>query len=88
MFLGHNREFDVTFTKQLLDPFGLMFKVHHVYLDTSGIGFVTHGLYKSNLLFEALGFEARGKHNALEDALMTLETCQRIRILINAALEG
>lgn len=86
LFLGHNREFDISFTKQLLEPFDLMFKIHHVVLDTAGIGLITMGFYKSNLLFESLGFEARGKHNALEDALMTLESCQRIRMLINSAL--
>lgn len=86
MLLGHNREFDIDFTKQLLEPFGLMFKIHHVCLDTSGIGLVAMGQYKSNLLFESLGFEKRGKHSALEDALMTVETCQRIRMLVNAGL--
>lgn len=86
MFLGHNRDFDIAFTKQLLEQFDLMFKIHHVVLDTSGIGLVTMGFSKSDLLFESLGFDARGKHNALDDALMTLESCQRIRLLVNTAL--
>ena len=86
MTLGHNREFDIAFTKQLLEPFDIMFKVHHVNLDTSGIGFVTMGLYKSNLLFDALGFDERGAHNSLEDALITVGVCQRIRMLMNSAL--
>jgi DNA polymerase III epsilon subunit-like protein len=88
MFLGHNREFDIAFTKQLLEEFGVMFKIHHVNLDTSGIGFVTLGYYKSDLLFEAVGLDARGTHNALEDALCTLEVCRRIRYVINQAVEG
>lgn len=86
MVLGHNREFDIAFTKQLLEQFGIMFKIHHVNLDTSGIGFVTMGLYKSNLLFSALGFDDRGAHNSLEDALITVGVCQRIRMLVNSAL--
>lgn len=88
MFLGHNREFDIAFTKQLLEEFGVMFKIHHVNLDTAGIGFITLGYYKSDLLFEAVGLDARGKHNALEDAICTLEVCSRIRSVMNQALEG
>lgn len=99
MFLGHNQKFDRRFTNQLLLSVGVEFseerktdspawiQIHHVLLDTSGIGFVTFGLYKSDLLFEAMGFEDRGAHDALEDAMQTLETCRNIRLLINAALD-
>lgn len=86
LFLGHNRDFDIDFTKQLLDPYGLMFKIHKVILDTSGIGLVSVGQFKSNPLFEEMGFETRGAHNALDDAFMTLGVCERVRLLCNAAL--
>lgn len=86
MFLGHNRGFDEGFTRQLLEPYGLMFKIHHVTLDSSGMGLIAMGQYKSNLLFDALGFEKRGEHNALDDALITVGCCERIRMLVNAGL--
>ena len=86
MFLGHNREFDISFTKQLLEQFGIMFKIHSCCLDTAGIGFATVGLFKSEMLFRELGYEPRNAHNALEDALMTLGCVQRIRLLVNSAL--
>jgi DNA polymerase III epsilon subunit-like protein len=86
LFLGHNRQFDIDFTDQLLGLFGLMFKIHKIILDTSGIGLVAVGQYKSNPLFEEMGFDKRGAHNALDDALMTLGVCERIRLLCNAAL--
>lgn len=86
LFLGHNRQFDIDFTRQLLEPFGLMFKIHKVILDTSGIGLVAVGQYKSNPLFEEMGFDKRGAHNSLDDALMTLGVCERVRLLCNAAL--
>lgn len=99
MFLGHNPEFDRRFTNQLTKSVGIEFSVeasgepcdgrielHHVLLDTSALGFITMGLFKSDLLFEAVGLEARGEHNALDDALYTVETCKRIRLLVDTAL--
>ena len=79
VFLGHNRQFDIDFTDQLLGPFGLMFAIHKITLDTSGIGLVAVGQYQSNPLFAEMGFEKRGAHNALDDALMTLKVCQKVK---------
>lgn len=98
MFLGHNPEFDRRFTNQLLGSVEFEFSVervnldfthiqlHHVVLDTSALGFITLGLYKSDLLFEKMGFEDRGDHNALIDAEQTLMTCYIIKNLIKSAL--
>lgn len=98
MFLGHNPEFDRRFTNQLTMALDVEFSVerktksegwiqlHHVLLDTSAAGFITMGLYKSDLLFEAMGFADRGSHDALQDAEQTLSTCANIRLLINEAL--
>ena len=98
MFLGHNPEFDRRFTNQLLNEIGIEFSVEptgkfdsrielfHVVLDTSALGFITLGLYKSDLLFERIGFEERGAHNALEDARQTLMTCKVMRELVSGVL--
>lgn len=100
MLLGHNPEFDRRFTNQLLNSVEFEFTVekqnsnftqialHHVILDTSALGFITMGLYKSDLLFERMGFEERGDHNALVDARQTLETCKIIRQIMNDVLAG
>jgi DNA polymerase III alpha subunit (gram-positive type) len=88
MFLGHNVGFDVLFTKQLLEPFELMFKTHNVLLDTACTALITMGIHKSDLVFEALGLEERQMHNALEDCLMTIEACKRIRMIFEAGLNG
>lgn len=102
MFLGHNPEFDKRFTRQLMNAAGLdihheqddhskqfdsRIDLHHVTLDTSALGFITLGLYKSDLLFERIGFEKRGAHNALDDARMTLQTCAAIRSLVELGLQ-
>lgn len=99
MLLGHNTEFDRRFTNQLLNSIEIEFSVeketffsswiqlHHVVLDTSAVGFVTLGLFKSDALFEKIGFEERGAHNALQDAEQTLETCGAIRELVNLSLQ-
>lgn len=93
MFMGHNAEFDRRFTNQLLNQIEIEFAVerqtqftswvqlHHVIIDTSPIGFVNFGLFKSDLLFELMGYEARGDHNALDDARMTVGVCRTIRQL-------
>ena len=91
MFMGHNAEFDRRFTNQLLNTIEIEFSVekqtsfsswiqlHHIVLDTSPIGFVNMGLFKSDLLFEAMGFPERAEHNALTDAEQTLETAKAMR---------
>ena len=87
MFLGHNAKFDIDFTNQLLNDFGLpSLNLFHVVLDTASTGFIALGLYKSDMLFEFLGFEKRGAHNSLDDILMTLETCKLIKGLASVAL--
>lgn len=100
MVLGHNCLYDVRFTNQLLKSIGIEFsaervtdleswiEVHHVLLDTSSTGFIAFGLYKSDDLFECVGFDKRGEHNALTDAEQTLMTCAVIRQLVAAGLEG
>lgn len=98
MFLGHNPEFDRRFTDQLLNVVDFEFSVekkrsncvqiqlHHVVLDTSALGFIAFGLFKSDLLFEKMGFEDRGSHNALQDAEQTLMTCQIVNGLVQIGL--
>ncbi len=101
MFLGHNPLFDMRFTRQLVNSVEMDFwyerddhskkfdsriDLNHVVLDTSALGFITLGLYKSDLLFERIGFQKRAAHNALEDARMTLDTCAAIRGLVEMSL--
>jgi DNA polymerase III epsilon subunit-like protein len=99
MFLGHNPIFDQRFTNQLLNTVGAEFtterqneelvqiELHHVMLDTSALGFITLGLYKSDALFERMGFEERGDHSALVDARQTLGTCSIIKQLIKEVMQ-
>jgi DNA polymerase III epsilon subunit-like protein len=86
MFGGHNVMFDIDFTQQLAGDFGIVLPVHHVMLETSGTAFICIGEYKSDKVFEFFTGEVRGAHNALDDALMALETMRNIRALINQAL--
>lgn len=91
MFLGHNPIFDIRFTNQLFNTVDIEFSVerqtelsswiqlHHVVLDTSAAGFITVGLFKSDLLFDKMGFPERAEHNALSDALQTVQTCEILR---------
>lgn len=56
-------------------------------LDTSAAGFITVGLYKSDMLFDKMGFPVRGDHNALEDARMTLQTCALLKQLVGVGYD-
>jgi DNA polymerase III epsilon subunit-like protein len=88
MFAGHNVDFDIAFTVQLVSDFSIPLQVHHVNLDTSGAGFICIGEYKSDNVFEFFtGKKRDGAHNALDDALMALETIRNMRALINQALQ-
>lgn len=84
---GHNVSFDNDFTMQLFRDHGLedAVKFHHVVVDTSGIGFVCIGEYKSDAVFKILGgLEQRDGHNALEDALATLAVLRTVRQTFDA----
>lgn len=88
MFLGHNPWFDIEAMRQLLEKHGVMPDLHHVVLDTSALGWITCGRYRSNDLFDFfLGGRAE-KHCALDDARMTLTVARTVRQLMNGALEG
>lgn len=100
MFLGHNPEFDIRFTNQLMNQVEIEFSVekktdftswiqlHHVVLDTSAAGFITTGIFKSDLLFEKMGFKERGDHNALQDARQTVQTCAILRAITTLAFDS
>ena len=85
-FLGHNTQFDIAATRQLLGPYEVMPEIHHVVLDTSPLGFITIGEYKSDKVFDFFTGETRGKHNALDDAFKCLTTVRNIRAIIDTAL--
>lgn len=88
MFLGHNPGFDIEAMRQLLEKYKVMPDLHHVVLDTSALGWITCGKFRSNDLFEFfLGGRAE-KHGALDDARMTLTVARTVRQLMNMALAG
>jgi len=89
MVAGHNVEFDIHCTRQLLEQFNVMFRVFHVKLDTASTGFATLGEYKSNIVFDVLGDEKRiGAHNALQDALITLSVLKNIKQIFQIGMNS
>ena len=86
-FLGHNVDFDIDFTDQLARDHGIKLKIHHVKMETSGAAFILTGQYKSDAVFEYFTGKVRdGAHNALDDALMALETARNMREIHNTAM--
>jgi DNA polymerase III epsilon subunit-like protein len=86
--LGHNvATFDLWFLKRLFRKFGIELKFGNRHVDTSSIGFVNWEVFTSDALFEEVGYDARGAHNALDDARMALEAARRTRVLFKTVLE-
>lgn len=87
--LGHNvATFDLRFLKRLFRKFEIELKFGNRHLDTNTVGFVNWGTFNSDDLFEMVGFEARGDHNALSDARMSLDSARITRELFTRLLEG
>ncbi len=87
--LGHNvATFDVWFLRRLFRKFGIELKFGSRHIDTSTVGFVNWKTYTSDELFNLIGFKDRGKHNALDDALMSLEAARVTRLLFENCLDG
>lgn len=86
--LGHNvATFDIWFLKRLMRSQGIELKFGSRHVDTSGAGFINFETYNSDDLFELVGFESRGEHNALDDAKMALEAARVMRLIFQSALE-
>lgn len=89
MFMGHNVDFDIGFTCQLANDFGMEIKQYHVKLDTSSTAFALANVYKSDDVFSIFtGQERDGAHNALEDVRLTLESLKAMREIFKIGLEG
>lgn len=86
LVMGHNKDFDIAFLHQFLEPFGIMPKIWYRGINTCDIGIVCFGLPKSDLIFEHIGLPPRQDHNALEDAIYTLEVCKTVRTIMNSVL--
>lgn len=81
MFLGHNVRFDILFTKQLFNDFGLELTPYRLNLDSSVVGYVAAGLYKSDDVFDVFADSERGDgtHNALDDCRLALTAVRNMR---------
>lgn len=86
--LGHNvASFDIWFMRQLLEPHDLMFRTGSRYIDTSSAAMIMLGVFNSDDLFAELGLQKRDKHNALDDARMTLQSAKIMRKLFQKCIE-
>jgi hypothetical protein len=85
--LGHNvMTFDLPFFRDIFERHGIELAFGNRHYDTNSIGFATFGTFNSDDLFEAVGFEKRGDHNALTDAEQALEATRRIRTIFQKAI--
>ena len=87
--LGHNvATFDMWFLKRLFRTFDIELRFGNRHVDTSTVGFVNWETYTSDALFELMGYEARGDHNALDDAKMSLASARITRQLFKKCVDG
>lgn len=86
--LGHNvLSFDIWFLKRLMRKHGIELKFGARHIDTNTVGFVNWETFTSDQLFEAIGMPERESHNALDDAMMSLESARITRVIFKKALE-
>lgn len=87
--LGHNvATFDLWFLKRLFRHHNIELSFGSRHVDTSSIGFVNWNTFTSDALFSMVGFDDRGDHNALDDALMSLESARITRNIFTTCLDG
>jgi hypothetical protein len=80
--IGHNVHlFDLAFLRDLFNRHGVVLKFGNRHMDSNSLGFGTVGAWNSGDLFETLGHESRGNHNALDDIRMTVDAFRTIRQL-------
>lgn len=80
--LGHNVHiFDMPFFRAMFRRYGIELKFGSRHYCSSSLGFGVTGAFNSDDLFDLMGFEKRGNHNALDDAHMSLETFRMIRTI-------
>lgn len=77
---AYNPEFDIAFTRQLLEPFSVMPGIFFRKLDVSICSALLYGTPYADDLFHLTGLAKRDKHNALEDCQLTLEA---LRVMKN-----
>jgi len=85
--LGHNiASFDIPFLRDLFGRFDIPLKISHRVNDTNALGFIAFNSFTSDGLFDLLGMEKRDKHNALDDAKMSLEAARMVRLIFQQAI--
>lgn len=85
--LGHNVHlFDLQFMRDLFQRFGIDLAFGNRHYDTNSAAFMTFGTWNSDELFEQIGYDARGDHNALDDIKMTVESARVMRMIFQKAL--
>ena len=89
VFGGHNvRPFDIPFFRKLMSKYDVEVKIAFRTIDTFAAGFVALAAQDSEELFNMFGTKRKGKHNALQDATLSLGVCRKIRKLMDAAING
>lgn len=83
MPICHKPQFDIDFVNRMISSMGCELNWDSVRIDTAALGACLLGVTGSNVIFEAMGFDARGAHNALDDAVMTLAAAKQFRDIFN-----
>jgi DNA polymerase III epsilon subunit-like protein len=89
VLLGHNvATFDMWFLKRLLRSEGIEVRFSNRTICTNSIGYSVFSTFNSDDVFEQVGCAVRdgSKHNALDDARMSLQVVRTARIIANTVL--
>jgi DNA polymerase III epsilon subunit-like protein len=89
VLVGHNvATFDTWFLKRLLRSEKIEVKFSNRMIDTNTVGFVVFSTFNSDDVFEQVGCGIRdgSKHNALDDARMSLQVVRTARMISDTVL--
>lgn len=85
--LGHNVHlFDLDFFRDMFRRNGIELNFGNRHYDTNSIGWCAFETFTSDQLFELVGFDARGAHNALDDIKMTIASAKAVRDIVQHAI--
>lgn len=86
--LGHNvATFDLWFFRSMFRRHGIELRFGNRHIDTFSLAQGTVGAFNSDDLFETIGMDTRGAHNAMDDIVYTVEAYRMIRRLWNSKVQ-
>lgn len=81
LIMAHNPNFDKAWLRDLFQRYDVNAKIWFRAIDTCSVAIAMLEVVRSDDLYAATGLEKRGQHNALQDALYSIEAMKYVKDL-------